>query len=169
MLKKSIIVVVALILSIGMLNIRYAYGMVKIIRQSWNLVDSGKHLDWDGSTTYLTSFKKGINTWNAYHAGVIRKDTKDTKLDVTISDIDVVNGYAGLTYKTGKIQLNKAYLSQSSYTSKHIQNVCTHELGHALGLDHNQKGDIMYRETTAQTSLSHNDKATYDDLYYNYY
>ena len=33
---------------------------------------------------------------------------------------------------------------RDSFTSAQKRNVCTHELGHALGLAHNAKGDVMY-------------------------
>lgn len=154
---------IGIIVSISMANIKFANAEIKIIRQSWNLVDSGKHMDWSGSSEYLSYFKKGVNTWNAYIPGVIREHTKNTKLDVSVSDINVMNGAAGVTYSDGRLHLNKMYLN--SYDSKEKQNTCTHELGHALGLAHNQKGDIMYFTTTKQVALSANDKATYSYLY----
>lgn len=30
----------------------------------WHLVDSGKHLDWSGSTTYQSQFDTSVTTWN---------------------------------------------------------------------------------------------------------
>lgn len=41
-----------------------------------------------------------------------------------------------------------------NFTSAQKQNVCTHELGHALGLAHNAKGDVMYAYVSSVKSLS---------------
>ena len=38
----------------------------------WYLVDSGKHLDWKGSTSYQTHFNSAVSTWNNYKSGGIR-------------------------------------------------------------------------------------------------
>lgn len=43
--------------------------------QTWDLVDSGKHLDYDGNSTYMSYINTGAATWNAYKSGVIRKDS----------------------------------------------------------------------------------------------
>lgn len=54
--------------------------------QSWDLVDSGKHLDWGGTSKYIKEFKSAVKKWNNYKSGVIRKDTIKTKQDVKIVD-----------------------------------------------------------------------------------
>lgn len=45
---------------------------------------------------------------------------------------------------------------------------CMYELGHALGLGHNKKTDVMYAESSWVTKLSKNDKASYDKAYKKY-
>lgn len=130
---------------------------------SWSLLDSGKHLDWDGTSEYLSYFESGVDTWNAYKPGVIRKDSWSTIEDVAISDYYEKNAVSGYTEMTGKICFNKYCMSR--YSSAEKQHTCMHELGHALGLAHNQFGDIMYAELTYHTTLSGNDKASYDASY----
>lgn len=48
-------------------------------------VDSGKHMDWGGSTEYMSYWNIGVDRWNNYKNGVIRKDTLTTIQDVTIN------------------------------------------------------------------------------------
>lgn len=63
----------------------------------WYLVDSGKHLDWKGSTSYQTQFNSAVSTWNNYKSGVIRKDAWNTINDVTISDYNEVSSVTSLS------------------------------------------------------------------------
>lgn len=133
---------------------------------SWNLVDIGKHLDYDGNSSYMSYVKKGASKWNSYKSGVIRADSWKVLEDVYVSDINKANGATGVTYSTGKIELNKYYLKNSS--SNEIQNTVTHELGHALGLAHSTSGNIMYYSQTSRVSLGSNDKDSYDAAYKKY-
>ena len=69
------------------------------ILQSWSLVDSGKHLDWGGSSQYIEQFKSAVNIWNGYKSGVIREDDISIVQDVTIKDkSDSQSNNAGVTY-----------------------------------------------------------------------
>lgn len=86
-----------------------------------------------------------------------------------VSDVNASNGWAGMTYSSGKIELNTYYMS--GYSNSKKQNVATHELGHALGLDHSTSTDVMDAAITGHTStqaLSQNDKDSYDAAYNNY-
>lgn len=56
--------------------------------QTWDLVDSGKHLDYDGNSTYMSYINTGAATWNAYKSGVIRKDSAFVVEDVYVSDVN---------------------------------------------------------------------------------
>ena len=77
-----------------------------------------------------------------------------------------VSSTAGVTSSAGTIKFNTYQMD--NFTSAQKRNVCTHELGHALGLAHNAKGDVMYAYVSSVTSLSANDKASYDASYKRY-
>lgn len=108
----------------------------------------------------------GASIWNNYKSGVIRKDTVFIIEDVFVTDIDIANGNTGTTYSNGKIEMNKYYLEDSSTNER--TNTATHELGHALGLAHSTPNDIMAPSQTSKTTLSQNDKDSYDAAYQNY-
>lgn len=166
-MKKSLkLKVSSILLGTGIFinSVSFAGSVVSL--NTWDLVDSGKHLDWGGSTKYSIAFSSGVSAWNGYKAGVIRKDTATTIQDVAISDYSEVTDTVGVTYKSGKIEFNEYHMEGFSVAKR--QNATTHELGHALGLGHNQVGDVMYKSSSTVTTLSANDKASYDSAYVNY-
>lgn len=132
--------------------------------QNWNLVDSGKHLDYDGNSIYMGNIIVGVGKWEMHRSGVIRKDSLTVIQDVYVSDTTRNDGVIGVTSPRGTIEFNKNLMEQvdSVYRSR----VATHELGHALGLDHSTSSDIMYAYTIKTSTLSENDKNSYDHAYY---
>lgn len=163
-IRKLLSFILCLVLTLSMLSI-CAFSTTTAIL-SWHLVDSGKHLDWSGSTAYLSQFNAAVNVWNNYKSGVIRKDSWNTINDVTISDFSEVSSVAGVTSSNGTIKFNKYVMNDLSSDKR--KNVCIHELGHALGLAHNLNGDVMYTYVSSAVSLSANDKASYDVSYNRY-
>lgn len=157
----------------------YVYHILNV----WS-VDSGKHLDWSGSTTYSSNFNTGVNTWNNYKSGVIRRDGILTVNDVTISDVSDLSGntvalttqrYSGSGGKSvsATIQFSTAKMNNLSDIKRTI--VCTHELGHTLGLDeNNDNGTSLVMQNNIATNTSNNvlhseDKFNYDYMYNNKY
>lgn len=66
------------------------------------------------------------------------------------------------------IYLNNYYLK--NFDSQSRTHVVLHEFGHALGLGHNKKGDVIFNTATGKgdtITLSENDKASCDAAYYN--
>ena len=165
--KKIISFVTVFIISISVVTRVYAVSSI----MTWHLVDSGKHLDYDGDSSYMSHFTSATTRWNAYKSGVIRKDSLLTVRDVYISDVDEVDGAAALTWPhpTRKITMNTYHLS--GYVSATITNIATHEFGHALGLDHNMTSDVMSHNISSVITirpLTNNDKHLYDDSYARY-
>lgn len=138
----------------------------KAYLNAWDLVDSGKHLDVDGNSAYMSHIWKGQKTWNGHKPGVIRKDSALVIQDVYVKDVNKMNTVTASTYKSGKIEFNT--YNVKNLTSTRRTNVATHELGHALGLGHSTSADVMHTKTTTRTALSSNDKDSYNAAYKKY-
>lgn len=146
-----------------MFNTASAYKLL-----TWNLVDSGKHLDWDGSTNYMTEWNKSIKVWEDYKPGVIRPDSAWVIEDVKISDYYEESNTMAVTSSAGTIKFNKYHFASMSAGER--QKTMTHELGHALGLDENNSvpNSIMCQGKRSQTYIIQDDKNGYDAAYQKY-
>ncbi|MBR5666949.1 MAG: cell surface protein [Lachnospiraceae bacterium] len=124
-------------------------------------------MDWDGDTNYKTMFTTAVNTWNAYKPGVIRKDSWTVIEDVNIKDYAGDNTTILTVSSNGKIRFNQMVMDKHSDAQKTSD--CLFALGLALGLGitHNTS-DVMYASTSSVTTLSANDKASYDAAYTRY-
>ena len=181
MLKKVCISIIFLLVCLSF-AVTYSQAATYHVLSAW-CVDSGKHLDRKGSSQYLSYFNTGVNTWNNYKSGVIRADGAFTVNDVTISDVSDLDGNTvaltsitapfGNGHGTGTIQFATSKMNKLSSLKKTI--VCTHEIGHALGLSENNDNGtnvIMYNDMTYNTSnnvLHSQDKLNYDYMYNNKY
>lgn len=134
---------------------------------SFDLVDSGKHLDWDGTTNYMVQFTAAVNTWNNYKTGVIRKDSGSVIEDVAISDCSGDGSTIVSIYSSGKIKFNQTVMD--THTDSQKKSDCLYALGIALGLGGTTNtSDVMYKYTSSVTTLSSNDKASYDAAFKKY-
>lgn len=167
LIKKLVITsFLALVVFFTIFFIQNAHAATETLN-SWNCVDSGKHLDWDGRTNYMPQFESAIDTWNGHKSGVIRKDTWKTIEDVKISDYYEENNIASTASSNGKIKFNQ--YKMDTYTKAQIQNVCTAMLGYALGLgETSNSGDVMYTYVNSVITLSDNDKASYNKAFKKY-
>ena len=91
-INKAICSMIAVVMMVLLFS---TSAFAKAYVQNWNLVDSGKHLDYDGNSTYMSYIKTGASTWNAYKSGVIRPDSALVIQDVYVSDVNSANGWAG--------------------------------------------------------------------------
>ena len=159
------LLVSAVVFSLMLLQVANADGTVNL--GSFDLVDSGKHLDWGGTTNYYNQLLDAINTWNNYKSGVIRKDKFTTIKDVSISDVYTDTVTIVTVTSSGKIKFNQRVIDTYTYEQK--VNACLTAIGLALGLGTTSVStDVMYHGKCATTALSVNDKASYDAAYKKY-
>lgn len=138
------------------------------LSQYW-AADSGKHLDWSGSSKYISQFRMAVNKWNSYKSGVIREDFWNTVNDLKIYDVEYISSgvVARTSANTGKMEFATRYMD--GYNSAQKQNVCIHELGYALVLAHRNESDSVMQEiVTSIITLSEGAKRNYDEAYKRY-
>lgn len=141
-------------------HVQYGYAAtIKVM--SWRLMKSGR-LNYSVASEYKSYVKVAQNTWNKYKPGVIKENSLNC--DVTIRGSGNLGyGINGVTYKKGAIYFNKTTWTVMLDDARK-KNCAIHEMGHALGLDHNDssKKNVMHPNTTRNCTLSANDKASYE-------
>ncbi len=136
-----------------------------------NAVDAtgGYHIQWEwavGSTQeYVEEWEAAIATWNALGAVDIRPYESGVN-DVTVQEVDEPterwSGLYEVNLFSDDISLNRAYVDDYAEHSRAIpQSVWTHELGHALGLNHSYWGNILYETLSTQVVLGAQDLRDY--------
>lgn len=103
---------------------------------------------------YRSIWLNAIQTWNRTGAFTFQPDNaNDAQVTVKVSP-SLGNAYTGMTYLTidnqgyiDKVEcdINNVTLRNFHYTRSEWVNVAEHELGHAIGLNHNPaKASVMY-------------------------
>jgi len=124
-------------------------------------------LRYTASTTYSSIATSSISTWNAQNRVNIVVATSTTDLsieDVNYSDVAWKGAWDDIS-SPNKALLNTYYLNNS--TTDQIRNTITHEIGHALGLNHSYTGNIMYFAQSSQTVLGTQDIDDYKFVWQN--
>lgn len=123
---------------------------------------------WSASTEsqdYATELAAAIATWNALDPITIAET--GGAADIEVQEVDAspetwTGQYTALT--PGLVELNLAQINGSEPLSR-IQKTWTHELGHALGLNHSYWENVMHLASTTQTSLGNQDVEDYHYLW----
>jgi Matrixin. len=150
-------------------------GCVAIALYEFDSVDDGKHLDVSfQSPTYNSLVYDAVWLWNNYKPGVIRQASITNLTDATVSEESITTDLETAAYtQQGQgicsIKLNKSCLRQSWITDDNRRKVIMHELGHALGLNHQWVGGrIMTQGLSSMISPADGDRASYDLAYSKY-
>ena len=124
----------------------------------WKKPKASVYIDLDNNEELISATKDAIDAWNDTKAFTFTAAKSKKKANIVIEQVYSPNtNYAGYTtfhyyVKTGIMysavtRLNIYYLqnfSPYSYTYQRILNTVEHELGHAIGLKHNNGVSVMY-------------------------
>ncbi|RHW53214.1 matrixin family metalloprotease [Lactobacillus bombicola] len=125
----------------------------------WQKPRAKVYIDLNDNPDMISATNDAISAWNRTKVFTFSKTKNKKKADITISQVyHPYTNYAGFTtfqyyLKTGflyeaAVNLNIYYLQNFSnyyYNYERIVNTVEHELGHAIGLKHNNiKKSVMY-------------------------
>jgi hypothetical protein len=164
-IRGAIIAALCVVLLVGTAISALAAAVVN--NPYWDCVDSGKHCDVDGNSSYMSYINSGMTAWNNSYQTVFRPDSASVLEDVYVTDKTSNGSYYGYTWSNGTMEFYTSKMDDFTSTQKHSG--ARHELGHALGCGHNTSTDVMYESIRSFSTLSSNDIASFEDAYDNHY
>lgn len=151
--------------------------------EKWSNVPVNVYADSSFDATYISQLQQAISAWNSTRVGTVLRYSGTTRNPYMVSGIGVTKapistaGVVGNTVQTCTgSTINKAVITLNSNLSfnngattsgtYYLKSVFMHELGHSLGLDHNNdSSSIMCEYYTGMTTLSSSDIDDLDSLY----
>ena len=121
----------------------------------WNTASATVYIDTQDET-FRSAYQEAIRTWNQTGAFTFQivNDKNQANIVATEMNSSTVSAAGEAESKTNlltkrftnvTVRLNRYYLlnSQYSYSYERIVNTAEHELGHAIGLEHNEEKSVM--------------------------
>ncbi|MDZ7912887.1 MAG: M57 family metalloprotease [Rhodococcus sp. (in: high G+C Gram-positive bacteria)] len=128
--------------------------------------DGKKTLLMLNQSKYGNAYSAATANWNSKGKVTVRPSANSTEavyqqtvIDVNRSDVT----WLGIFSKPTGIRMNSHFLDSKS--NKTIENVMTHELGHAIGLKHSCDNNIMKSTATEQLTFGDVDNHSYTKLW----
>lgn len=121
----------------------------------WDTASATVYIDTQGET-FRSAYQEAIRTWNQTGAFTFQivNDKNQANIVATEMNSSTVSAAGEAESQTNlltkrftnvTVRLNRYYLlnSQYSYSYERIVNTAEHELGHAIGLEHNEEKSVM--------------------------
>lgn len=163
-LKKHVAMIIVTII-ITALTIQTTYAGIYVL--GYSSVSGGAIGYCNSSTNYTSNINWAVALWNTknkvniYNSGCTWTDLEWK--DVYEYPTFWAGRYINNAFTRDYIHINNAYVFYYSATVKN--NVCAHELGHSLGLEHSLPGNIMYSAATETNTFGSSDNDSYNWLY----
>ena len=122
----------------------------------WDQATARVYLDPEMDDTFIRAYEEALESWNQTGAFTFQLVTSEEEADIILTEMDDSTVSAAgeaesqtnvLTnrFKRVTVRLNRHYLlnKQYNYSHQRIVNTAEHELGHAIGLDHNEEESVM--------------------------
>ena len=122
----------------------------------WDQATAKVYLDPAMDETFTLAYEEALESWNQTGAFTFQLVTSEEEADILLTEMDDSTVSAAgeaetqtnvLTHRLKRVtvRLNRYYLlnKQYNYSHQRIVNTAEHELGHAIGLDHNEEESVM--------------------------